>query len=42
MASVDTVIPPRAFRVATAVTLVIAGWFALTFAASVGSLFLGT
>lgn len=40
MSSLDEVIAPHAFRVSTALTAVIASWFALTFAISVGGLFL--
>ena len=41
MSSIDQVIPPHAFRVSTAVTAVIASWFALTFVISVVGLLLG-
>jgi hypothetical protein len=41
VSSIDRVIPPRVFRVSTAVTVVIAGWFALTFALTVGGVILG-
>lgn len=41
MSSIDRVIPPRVFRVSTAVTVVTAGWFALTFALTVGGVILG-
>lgn len=41
MSTLDQVIPPKAFRVSTAVTVLIAGWFALTFAVTVGGLLAG-
>ena len=41
MAALDRVIPPLAFRVSTAVTAVTAGWFALTFAITVGAVVVG-
>lgn len=41
MSSLDRVIPPRVFRLSTAITGVIAGWFALTFAVTVGGVLLG-
>lgn len=41
MATLDRVISPLSFRVSTAVTVVVAGWFALTFAITVGALLTG-
>ena len=41
MSTLDRVVSPQAFRVSTAVTLAIAGWFALTFAITVGALLVG-
>jgi hypothetical protein len=41
MANIDRVIPPYVFGVSTVVTAIIAGWFALTFAFTVGGLALG-
>jgi hypothetical protein len=41
MSTLDRVISPLAFRVSTAVTAVIAGWFALTFAFTVAGLLAG-
>ncbi len=41
MSSIDRVIPPQAFRVSTAITGVIAGWFALTFFFTVGGVLFG-
>jgi hypothetical protein len=41
MSTLDRVVSPQAFRVSTAVTVVIAGWFALTFAITVGGLLAG-
>jgi hypothetical protein len=41
MATLDRVVPPRAFRVSTMITAVIAGWFALTFAVTVGAMVVG-
>jgi hypothetical protein len=41
MSTLDRVIPPRVFRVSTAITVVVAGWFALTFALTVGGVILG-
>ena len=41
MSSIDQVVSPQAFRVSTAVTVVIASWFALTLAFTVGGLVAG-
>ena len=41
MSTLDRVVSPQAFRVSTAVTTVIAGWFALTFALTVAALLAG-
>ena len=41
MESIDRVIPPHVFGVSTAVTAIVAGWFALTFAITLGGLALG-
>jgi hypothetical protein len=41
MATLDRVISPQSFRVSTAVTVVVAGWFAFTFAVTVGALITG-
>ena len=41
MSTLDRVVSPQAFRVSTVVTVVIAGWFALTFAITVGGLLAG-
>jgi len=41
MATLDRVVPPGAFRISTAITAVIAGWFALTFAVTVGAMVVG-
>jgi len=41
MATLDRVVPPRALRVSTAVTVITAGWFALTFAVTVGAMVVG-
>ena len=41
MSSIDQVIPPRVFRLATAITGVIAGWFALTLVITVGGVRIG-
>jgi len=41
MSSIDQVVPPRVFRISSAITGVIAGWFALTFFVTVGGVILG-
>ena len=41
MSSIDQVIPPRVFRISSAITGVVAGWFALTFFVTVGGVLLG-
>lgn len=41
MSSLDRVVPPQVFRLSTAITGVIAGWFALTFAVTVGGVLIG-
>ena len=41
MSSIDRVVSPQAFRVSTAVIVVVASWFALTFAITVGRLLAG-
>lgn len=41
MSTIDRVIPPYAFGVSSAITAIIAGWFALTFAVTVGGVIAG-
>ncbi len=41
MSTLDRVVSPQAFRVSTAITGVIAGWFALTFAVTVAGVLVG-
>lgn len=42
MSTIDRVIPPYAFGVSSVITAIIAGWFALTFAVTVGGVIAGT
>lgn len=37
----DRVVPPRAFRMSTAITVIVSGWLALTFLFTVGSALAG-
>ncbi len=41
MSALDRVVSPKVFRLSTAITGVVAGWFALTFAVTVGGVLLG-
>lgn len=41
MTSIDQVATPHALTVSTLVTVIVAGWFALTFAFTVGGLLVG-
>lgn len=41
MATIDRVLSPNACRLSTAVTVVVAGWFAITFAVTVAGVLFG-